>query len=161
MGRPASLIRLPQKCCFPFAHILVLFQLLHPLKDGGFGCPGNIHSVGMSDFLEGSCFEFPTYRFYFKSMSDVLHVDLQFLYCMEGFVAFVVPDVPIDLFFPALHGLHHVVFPGSRLGVKKEPAWMQLSMIIAYRLLGRVFFIWALFFPYNFSAHFILFRRSS
>ena len=65
-GRPASLISLRQKRCFPSAHFLVLFQVLHPSTDGGFRCPEVIYSVDMSSSLEVFSSDYPTYRLYFK-----------------------------------------------------------------------------------------------
>ena len=93
------------------------------------GCPGVVHSVDMSDFLEGCNFDFPTYRFYFKSVSDVLHVDFLFLHRFRGCIAFVAPDVLVKFVSPVLHGIHVAVFSVSRCGVKKETELTQLSLV--------------------------------
>ena len=69
----ASLTSLPKMICFLSPHFLVPFQVLHSPKEVGFGRPGFVKSVEMSDFLKGFGFDFPTYRFYFMSVSDVFH----------------------------------------------------------------------------------------
>ena len=98
---------------FSFYPLLVLLQVLHPPKDWGFWCPRVILSVNRSQSLKGSSFNFPTYRFYFKSVCDVLRVDLQLLHCFRVWIAFVAPDVPIHFFYLALHDPDLAVFPGS------------------------------------------------